>query len=150
MLMLTRGGIGAMALMAVLLAACSTSPAKPDSAHPPSPSESAIGQILRQHAVQRSLEQCKENALSDADCSATIAKAQAHLDSVNGRLEILAKDTKTNMCDLVRWAGSCNNPIYTLGDLADCLQTAVDRGEALNSGRFTLNLDTHGCPTDRK
>jgi hypothetical protein len=54
------------------------------------------------------------------------------------------------VCDLIRWAGSCNNPIYTLGDLADCLQVAADRGEALNGGRFVLKLDSHGCPTDAK
>jgi hypothetical protein len=61
---------------------------------------------------------------------------------------VLRNDPKTNLCDLVRWAGSCNNPNYTLGDLADCLQVAADRGEALNSGRFTLKLDSRGCPTD--
>jgi len=54
------------------------------------------------------------------------------------------------MCDVVRWTGSCNNPIYTLGDLADCLQVVPDRIEALNSGRFVLKLDSGGCPTDAK
>jgi hypothetical protein len=63
---------------------------------------------------------------------------------------MLLKDPKTNMCDLVRFAGSCANPIYTLEDLADCLQVAPDRGEALNSGRVVFKLDVHGCPTDAK
>jgi hypothetical protein len=96
------------------------------------------------------LEECKANGVSDVECNASIAKAQAHLQNVNDRLEVLLKDPKTNMCDLVRWTGACNNPIYTLGDLADCLQSSADRGEALNSGRFTLKLDSHGCPTDQK
>ena len=39
---------------------------------------------------------------------------------------------------MVRWAGACANPIYTLGDLADCLQLTPDGAEAVNSGRFVL------------
>jgi hypothetical protein len=138
-----------MALMAVIGTACSTPPGKRDTVQQLTLPDTPIGLILRRHAFQRSLEECKANAVSDPDCSASIAKAQAHLQNVNGRLETLLKDPKTNMCDLVRWTGACNNPTYTLGDLADCLQSSADRGEALNSGRFTLKLDSHGCPTDR-
>jgi hypothetical protein len=96
------------------------------------------------------LQECTAGALSDEQCKKSIADAEQHLERDNARLEALLKDPKTNMCDLVRWAGSCSNPIYTLGDLADCLQVAADRGEALNSGRFVLKLDSHGCPTDAK
>ena len=99
--------------------------------------------------MQRAVEECKVAGLSELQCDKSIENAKQHLDSVNDRIEALLKDPKTNLCDLVRWAGSCNNPVCTLGDLADCLQTAADRGEALNSGRFTLNLDPHGCPTDK-
>jgi len=71
---------------------------------------------------------------------------QQHLDSLNTRIiEVLLKNPKTNMCDLARCAGSCNNLVYALGDLADCLQVAADRGEALNDGRFVLKLDLHGA-----
>jgi hypothetical protein len=145
MMCLTMIRIGVMALTAMFAAACSTTPTKSDTVK-----DSPIGEILRQHARQRSFEECKANGMSSADCSASIAKAQAHLQNVNERLEALLKDPRTNMCDLVRWTGACNNPIYTLGDLADCLQSSADRGEALNSGRFTLNVDSQGCPTDRK
>jgi len=95
------------------------------------------------------MEECKVAGLNELQCDKSIESARQHLDGVNDRIELLLKSPKTNLCDLVRWAGSCNNPVYTLGDLADCLQTAADRGEALNSGRFTLNLDPHGCPTDK-
>jgi hypothetical protein len=70
------------------------------------------------------------------------------LDGVEARIDALRQDPKTNLCDLVRWSGSCGSPDYTLGDLADCLQVAADRGEALNAGRFTFKLDSRGCPTD--
>jgi hypothetical protein len=139
-----------MALVAVIGTACSAPPSKHDSVQQSGSQDTPIGLILRRYAVQRSLEECKANGVSDAECNASIAKAQAHLQNVNDRLEVLLKDPKTNMCDLVRWTGACNNPIYTLGDLADCLQSSADRGEALNSGRFTLKLDSHGCPTDQK
>jgi hypothetical protein len=141
--------LGVIVLMAVIGTACSNRPSKRDTVQQPISPDTPIGSILRRYALQRSVEECKANGLSDSDCSASIAKAQAHLQNVNERLETLLKDPKTNMCDLVRWAGACNNPLYTLGDLADCLQTSADRGEALNSGRFTLKLDSHGCPTDR-
>jgi hypothetical protein len=137
----------AIALVTVI--ACSIQPLKRDAAQQPK-RDTPIGTILRRHALQRSLEQCKANSLSDQQCSKSLASDQQHLESVNVRIEILLEDPKTNMCDLVRFAGSCNNPIYTLGDLADCLQVTADRGEALNSGRFVLKLDSHGCPTDAK
>jgi hypothetical protein len=54
------------------------------------------------------------------------------------------------MCDLLRVTGACANTIYTMGDLADCLQLGPDRGEALNSRRFVFKLDAKGCPTDSK
>jgi hypothetical protein len=115
-----------MALMAIIGAACSTLPSRRDTVQQPGPQDTPIGLILRRYALRRSLEECKANGMSGADCDASIAKAQAHLQNVNDRLEILPKDPKTNMCDLVRWTGGCNNPIYTLGDLADCLQSSAD------------------------
>jgi hypothetical protein len=114
-----------LALVTANTTACSVQPKR----------DTPIGTILRRYAVQRSLEECKINKLSDELCSKSLDSAQQHLDSVNARIEILLKNPKTNLRDLVRWAGSCNNPIYTLGDLADCLQVGADRGEALNSGR---------------
>jgi hypothetical protein len=139
----------AMALLTVMTTACSVEPDRRDTVQrlnrdPP------IGEILRVNSLQRSGEECKVNKISDEQCIKSRESSQQHLDSVTARIEALLKDTKTNMCDLVRWAGSCNNPDYTLGDLADCLQVAADRGEALNAGRFILKLDSHGCPTDSK
>jgi len=133
----------------LIFTACSTQPPKRDGAQP-SERDTPIGTIFRQYAVQRSLQECKVNTVSDEQCSKSLESAQQHLESVNARIEVLLKDPKTNMCDLVRWTGTCSNPIYTLGDLADCLQVAADRGEALNSGRFVLKLDSRGCPTDAK
>jgi hypothetical protein len=142
----------AVALTTLLVTACSTPPKREAVQQPNQPDspETPVGLILHRYALQRSQEECKEKGKSEADCSTSIAEAQAHLQSVNQRLDALLKDPKTNMCDLVRWTGACHNPILTVGDLADCLQTSADRGEALNSGRFILRLDEHGCPTDRK
>ena|SRR5258708_16439157 len=139
----------AMALVTLILTACSIQPPKRDTTQQ-TQRDAPIGTILRQYAVQRSLQECKVNSVSDGQCSKSLESAKQHLESVNARIEALLIDPKTNMCDLVRWAGSCNNPIYTLGDLADCLQVAADRGEALNNGRFVLKLDSRGCPTDAK
>jgi hypothetical protein len=139
----------ATALLIATVTACSSVPPKQEAAPQPSV-DPPIGAILRKYAIERSLQECKVNALSDQQCAKSIDDAQRHLDSVNARIEALLKDPKTNMCDLVRFAGSCANPIYTLGDLADCLQVSPDRGESLNTGRFVLKLDSHGCPTDAK
>jgi hypothetical protein len=136
-------------VIAAITAGCSTPTPKAETLQKVN-RDALIGTILRRHAVQRSLEDCKVSGVNMEQCNTSLNAAQKHLDSVNDRIEVLLKDPKTNMCDLVRWAGSCNNPIYTLGDLADCLQVAADRGEALNSGRFTLKVDSHGCPTDAK
>lgn len=137
----------ALAIMAV--AGCSSGPPKREGA-PPFRVDPPVGTVLRRYAMQRSVQECKVNALDDQQCKMSIDDAQRHLDDVDARLEALLKDPKTNLCDLVRWVGSCANPIYTLGDLADCLQVAPDRGEALNSGRFVLALDPYGCPTNSK
>jgi|ERR1700730_4445988 len=137
------------AFLAVIATACSMQPPKHDTLQPPT-RETPIGAIFRRYALQRSYEECKTNGLNEEQCSKSLESAQQHLDSVNARIEALLREPKTNLCDLVRCAGSCNNPVYTLGDLADCLQVAADRGEALNSGQFTLKLDRHGCPTDAK
>lgn len=139
----------AAALLVMLIPACSSSPSKRETAVNPN-ADPPLGAILRQYAIQRSRQECKVNALSDEQCQKSIDDAQRHLDSVDARIEILLKDPRTNMCDLVRSAGACANPIYTLGDLADCLQIAPDRGEPLDSGRFIFKLDSHGCPTDAK
>jgi hypothetical protein len=139
----------AIAFVIVIATACSTQPPNRDAAQQPK-RDTPIGTILRRHAALRSLEQCKENSLSDEKCHMSLERDQQHLENVNARIETLLEDPRTNMCDLVRFAGSCNNPIYTLGDLADCLQVTADRGEALNSGRFVLKLDSHNCPTDAK
>jgi hypothetical protein len=139
----------ANALLTVIIAACSSGSPKREAAPQPS-LDPPVGAILRQYAIQRSLQECKVNALSDEQCKKSIDDAQMHLDNVNARIEVLLKDPKTNMCDLVRFSGSCANPIYTLGDLADCLQVSPDRAEALNSRRFVFKLDSHGCPTDPK
>ena len=135
-------------LMVVVLAGCSATPPKSATAKPSV--DPPVGAIVRKYAIQRSLQECKEKTLSEEQCRKSIDDAQQHLDSVNLRIEALLSDPTTNICDMVRWAGSCANPVYTLGDLADCLQTVPDRGEALNSGRFVLKLDPHGCPTDAK
>jgi hypothetical protein len=145
---LSHGNFAAIVLLVAIIAACSSGPLKREAAPQPSV-DPPVGAILRQYAIQRSLQECKVNALSEEQCKKSIDEAQKHLDNVNARIEVLLKDSKTNLCDLVRFAGSCANPIYTLGDLADCLQVSPDRGEALNSGRFVLKLDSHGCPTDR-
>src|SRR3981081_1530676 len=137
------------AFLAVIAAACSAQPPKHDTLQA-RPGETPIGAIIRRYAVQRSDEECKAKGLNEEQCNKSLESAQQHLESVNARIEALLIEPKTNLCDLVRWAGSCNNPIYTLGDLADCLQVAADRGEALNRGQFTLKLDPHGCPTDGK
>lgn len=138
----------ASTVLIVTLSACSSPPPKPVAQQaivdPP------LGTILRQFAIQRSLQECKTNDLGDDQCKKSIRDAQERLERENARIEILLKDPRTNMCDLVRWVGSCSNPIYTLGDLADCVQVAADRGEALNSGRFVLKLDSRNCPTDAK
>lgn len=138
-------GIG---MIVVIATGCSATPQKSETAtgslDPP------IGAILRQYAIQRSRQECNAKSLSDEQCKKSIDDAQRHLDGVNARIEVLLKDPKTNLCDLVRFAGSCANPVYTLGDLADCLQVSADRAEALNSGRFVLKIDAHGCPTDAK
>jgi|SRR5882724_8382648 len=139
----------ATALVTAIASACSMQPPKHDTAQQPK-RDTPIGTILKRYAVQRSLEECNVTSVSDEQCRKSLQSAQQHLESVNARIEILLTDPKTNMCDLVRWAGSCNNPVYTVGDLADCLQAAADRGEALNSGRFVLELDSHMCPTDAK
>lgn len=136
-------------LLAVLVAACATSP-KHDVGPQPNALDPPIGQILSEFALRRSMQECKEHAVSSVNCSATLAKAEAHLQTANERLAALLKDPRTNLCDLVRWAGSCNNPIYTVGDLADCIESSAERGEAMNSGRFPMALDSKGCPTDRK
>jgi hypothetical protein len=133
--------------LAVIATACSVQPTKHDTLQPPT-RETPIGTIIRRYAVQRSNEECKAKGLNEEQCIEALESAQRHLESVNTRIEALLSDPKTNLCDLVRWAGSCNNPVYTLGDLADCLQVSADRGEALNRGQFTLKLDPHGCPTD--
>lgn len=100
--------------------------------------------------MQRSHEECKVKSLSDEQCQKSLDAAEQHLENVNARIEALLKDPRTNMCDVVRFVSACGNPIYTLGDLADCLPITPDRGEAPNSGRFTLKLDSQGCPTDAK
>lgn len=138
----------ATVFLIVLTTACSIQPVKTHVLQQPT-RDPPIGTILRRFATQRAAEECKVAGLSEPQCDRSIESAKQHLDSVIDRIEALLKDPKTNLCDLVRWAGSCNNPVYALGDLADCLQAAADRGEALNSGRFTLNLDPHGCPTDK-
>jgi hypothetical protein len=139
----------ASVFFAVIATACSVQPTKHDTPQPPT-RETPIGAIIRRYAVKRSYEECKAKGLNEEQCSKSLESAQQHLESVNARIEALLGDPKTNLCDLVRWAGSCNNPVYTLGDLADCLQVSADRGEALNRGQFTLKLDPHGCPTDNK
>jgi hypothetical protein len=145
---LSRFCSAGITMVLAIAAGCSQSP-KRDADHVPK-RDTPIGTILRLHAVQRSLEACKANAISESQCRESLETDQRHLDSVNARIEAVLKDPRTNMCDVVRWAGSCNNPIYTLGDLADCLQVVPDRIEALNSGRFVLKLDSGGCPTDAK
>lgn len=137
------------ALVTAMTSACVIQPPRHDTAQQPK-RDTPIGTILKRYATQRSLEECKVTSLSGEQCRKSLESDQQHLESVNARIEILLTDPKTNMCDLVRWAGSCNNTIYTVGDLADCLQTAADRGEALNSGRFVLKLDSQMCPTDTK
>lgn len=144
----SRSWFASMTMAFVLATGCSQSP-KRDTAQTSKP-DTPIGTILRRHAVQRSLEACKASAVGDSQCRKSLEDAQRHLDSVNARIEALLNDPRTNLCDVVRWAGSCNNPVYTLGDLADCLQVVPDRIEALNSGRFVLKLDSGGCPTDAK
>jgi hypothetical protein len=144
----SRSYFAGMAMVFVIAAGCSQSP-KRDTAQAPK-RDTPIGTILKLHAVQRSLEACKASAVSENQCRKSLEDAQQHLDIVNARIEALLNDPRTNMCDVVRWAGSCNNPVYTLGDLADCLQIVPDRIEALNSGRFVLKLDSGGCPTDAK
>ena len=144
----TRRYLAGMAIVFAIAAGCSQSP-KRDVEQVPK-RDTPIGTILRLHAVQRSLEACKASAVSESQCRRLLDTDQQHLDSVNARIEALLKDPRTNMCDVVRWVGSCNNPIYSLGDLADCLQVVPDRIEALNSGRFVLKLDSGGCPTDAK
>jgi hypothetical protein len=143
-----RPYLAGMAIVFATAAGCSQSP-KRDAEQLPK-RDTPIGTILRLHAIQRSLEACKANAVSESQCRKSLETDQQHLDSVNARIETLLKDPRTNMCDVVRWAGSCNNPIYNLGDLADCLQVAPDRIEALNSGRFVFKVDSAGCPTDAK
>lgn len=118
-----------------------------DSAHPDE-HDTPIGTILQRYAVQRSREECKVNNINEERCQKFLEIDQQRLNVVNARIEALLVDSKTNLCDLVRFAGACNNPLYTLGDLADCLQVSADRGEALNSGRFVLRLDAHGCATE--
>jgi hypothetical protein len=137
-----------MALVFAIAAACSQSPKRDVEQLPRR--DTPIGTILRLHAVQRSLEACRANAISESQCRKALETDQRHLDSVNARIEALLQDPRTNMCDVVRWTGSCNNPSYNLGDLADCLQVVPDRIEALNSGRFPLKVDSAGCPTDTK
>jgi len=144
----TRRYLAGMAIGFAIAAGCSQSP-KRDVEQVPK-RDTPIGTILRLHAVQRSLEACKANGVSESQCRRSLDTDQQHLDSVNARIEALLMDSRTNMCDMVRWVGSCNNPIYSLGDLADCLQVVPDRIEALNSGRFVLKLDSGGCPTDAK
>ena len=140
--------LAATVFLVVLTTACSIQSAQKTGSQQPD-HDTPIGTILRRFATQRAAEECKVAGLSELQCDESIQSSRQHLDSVNDRIELLLKNPKTNLCDLVRWAGSCSNPVYTLGDLADCLQTVSDRGEALNSGRFTLNLDPHGCPTDK-
>ncbi len=135
-------------IIVVIATGCSATPQKNETATPSI--DPPIGAILRQYAIQRSLQECKAKALNDERCKQSIDHDQRHLESVNARMEVLLMDPRTNLCDLVRFAGSCANPVYTLGDLADCLQVSPDRAEALNSGRFVLKVDPHGCPTDAK
>jgi hypothetical protein len=140
--------LAGMVIMVVVAIGCSATPPKNETVKPSV--DPPVGAILRQYAIVRSLQECKVNALTDEQCKKSIDDAQRHLDSVDARIDILLKDPRTNMCDLVRWAGACANPIYTLGDLADCLQTTPDMAEALNSGRFIFKRDAHGCSTDAK
>jgi hypothetical protein len=139
----------ASAFLIVIIAACSSGPPKREAGTQPNV-DPPLGTILQRYAIQRSLQECKVNALTDEQCKKSIDDAQRHLDRVDARIEILLKDPRTNMCDLVRWAGACANPVYTLGDLADCLQTTPDMAEALNSGRFVFKRDAHGCSTDTR
>jgi hypothetical protein len=139
----------AMALLIMTVNACTSGPPKREAAHQPTV-DPPIGKILRRFAIERSFQECKAKSLSDEQCKKSIDDAQKHLDSVNARLDVVLKDPKTNMCDLVRFSAACTTPIHTLGDLADCLQLLPDRAEALNSGRFVFKLDSRGCPTDAK
>jgi hypothetical protein len=124
----------AIAFIVAITTACAQAP-KHDAAQSPK-RDTPIGTILRDHAVQRSLEQCKAKNVVADECSKSLANAQQHLDAVNARIEALLKDPRTNGCDLVRFVGSCNNPGYSLDDLADCLQVAPDRAIAHMSLRW--------------
>jgi hypothetical protein len=98
-----------MTVLIVMLTACSSSPPKRDTAQQPSV-DPPLGTILRQFAIQRSLQECKVNTLSVEQCKKSVDDAQQHLDSINARIEVLLKNPKTNMCDLARWAGSVATP----------------------------------------
>jgi hypothetical protein len=138
--------LGASALLILTMVACSSGSPKREVAPPPS-GDSNAGEILRQYAIQRSLQECQKNALTDEQCKKSVDDGQKHLDSVYARIDVLLKDPKTNMCDLVRFVRACADTDYTLADWADCMQVLPDRGEALNSERFVFKLNSRGCPT---
>jgi hypothetical protein len=138
--------LAANVLLVLLIAACSPSSQRREVAPQPS-GDSTVGAILRQYSIQRSLQDCREKALTEEQCKKSVDDGQRHLDSVYARINALLKDPKTNTCDLVRFVGACADPNYTLADWADCMQVLPDRGEALNSGRFVFKLDPRGCPT---
>jgi hypothetical protein len=58
-----------MALVNLVFTACSTQLPKRDAAQP-SKRDTPIGTIFRQYAVQRSLQECKVNTVSDEQCGA--------------------------------------------------------------------------------